>query len=121
MAQIRPVTITYFIPKTLHHRLDVELSRCFEEEDMHYKNRIRCVLRFLSRNIPLSRHRLVGLQCAGTKALDLEVFYESFKNVYQKLIAEEPIVCDHTGTVIPGMRAPDAAILDVSRAPRPIN
>ena len=41
MAQIRPVTITYFVPKTLYRRLETELSRCFEEEDMHYKDRIR--------------------------------------------------------------------------------
>lgn len=61
--------------------------------------------------------RLVGLPCAGTKPLDLEVFYEAFKGVYKKLVAEEPIVCDHTGTVMPGTRAPDAAILDVSCTP----
>ena len=67
-------------------------------------------------NISLTHCRLVGLQCAGTDPLDLQVFFAAFNSIYKKLVAEEPIVCDHTGNVIPGIRAPDVAILDVRHA-----
>ena len=72
-------------------------------------------------NISLTHRRLVGLQCAGTDPLDLQVFFAAFNSIYKKLVAEEPIVCDHTGNVIPGIRAPDVAILDVSPRPRTVS
>ena len=31
--------------------------------------------------------RLVGLQCAGTDPLDLQVFFAAFNSIYKKLVS----------------------------------
>ena len=55
LAQIRPLTVTYFIPKALYHRVETELSRNFDVDQEHLKSRIRFVKNFTNLGNPIDQ------------------------------------------------------------------
>lgn len=61
-----------------------------------------------------STRRLVGLPCEENNAIHIDLFFAAFADAYKKLVNEEPVSCTHTGKIMEAVRAPDAAILDVS-------
>ena len=57
--------------------------------------------------------RLIAIRSEGQNPLDMQAFVAVFPGVYRALVDEEPITCIKTGRTLPGVSAPNAAILDV--------
>ena len=61
-------------------------------------------------------YRLVAIRSEGQNPLDMQVFVAAFPEAYRALVDEKPITCIKTGKILPGVPAPNAAILDVGHA-----
>ena len=114
-VQLRPVVVTLFVPKAFYQKVDVELTRGFEPEDIHLKDRVRwgMLLTTMWTGLNIS-YRVVALPSGEEGPLDFAVYHKSYTDAYAKLVNEEPISCVQTGRSFDGVRAPDVVIMDVS-------
>ncbi|THG97535.1 hypothetical protein EW026_g4483 [Hermanssonia centrifuga] len=97
IVKSRPVTVTLVTARPFHERVDQELARSFEENENHFRRRIR----------------VVAIMTNEQNPFDVQGFNASFSELYKKLADEEAVVCAKTGETLEQLNSPDAAILGI--------
>ncbi|KAI0726412.1 hypothetical protein C8Q72DRAFT_532361 [Fomitopsis betulina] len=96
MVKLRAVAITLLTTATFYDRIQNELKRNFNADDVHRMLYIR----------------VIALRHNRSDPLDNRLLEDSFSKAFERLTNDQPLACVHTGMEFEPVCPPDAVILD---------